>query len=341
MRRLYTQYGLIHFILLPSLLILSIFAGWTLKKSAIETPIVVKQSNQKCEISQFRQSKFSLINPLLTCEVTLKKEFLEYMSLSDKVSRIIDTHKASKDIINASVYFHELNSGQWFNVAGNELYLPGSLLKVPIMIAYLKLAESNPDVLNMKYVYDGSYDLDSRQYFKPALILRKGQVYSVMELIERMIIYSENNPINLLGRYLNPQLINDVYGELGLPSPNYISQNPYSITPKSYSYFLRVLYNSTYLNREMSEKALSLLINSTFAKGIVGGLPPNIEVANKFGENYRPDNPSVKELHDCGIIYDQESPYILCIMTKGYNPEFMSKVLREISTVVYRERKKK
>jgi hypothetical protein len=42
------------------------------------------------------------------------------------------------------------------------------------------------------------------------------------------------------------------------------------------------------------------------------------------------------QLHDCGIVYYPKRPYILCVMTRGEKMDVLPKVIKEISTEVYR-----
>lgn len=46
-------------------------------------------------------------------------------------------------------------------------------------------------------------------------------------------------------------------------------------------------------------------------------------------------NPITKELHDCGIIYYPERPYLLCVMTEGNDLNELAGVIQNISKTVY------
>ncbi len=41
------------------------------------------------------------------------------------------------------------------------------------------------------------------------------------------------------------------------------------------------------------------------------------------------------QLHDCGIVYYPEHPYVLCLMTRGYNWDKLKEVLHQASNIVY------
>ena len=47
-----------------------------------------------------------------------------------------------------AVYFRDLHDGPWFGINEDKEFDPASMMKVPVMIAWLKRAETNPIVLN-------------------------------------------------------------------------------------------------------------------------------------------------------------------------------------------------
>jgi hypothetical protein len=56
-------------------------------------------------------------------------------------------------------------------------------------------------------------------------------------------------------------------------------------------------------------------------------------VAHKFGE--RGGIEGGQQLHDCGIVYSQSGPYVLCIMTRGRSLEELKTVIADLSKIVY------
>ncbi len=102
----------------------------------------------------------------------------------------------------------------------------------------------------------------------------------------------------------------------------------------NYAVVLRTLFSATYLNRLNSEKTLELLSKTYYKDGIVEGVPSNIPVAHKFGLR---EAQSVTELHDCGIIYYPDHPYLLCVMTAGSNFNLLQKIIQDISRITYEE----
>ncbi|MES2953617.1 MAG: serine hydrolase [Patescibacteria group bacterium] len=279
---------------------------------------------------------FSYVKPLLYCNAP-QKEFVEYGSLQKKVEQVARSVKEKDPKAELSVYMRDLQTGAWMGVNENERFTPASLLKVPMMLAYYKYAETHPDILEKKVLYDGTFDQNIGQNFKSAKLLTVG-TYSVDELIRYMIVHSDNNALELLRRNLKADYLLEVFTDLGLPLPPR-SDNVDFMSPKSYSFFFRTLYNATYLNHAFSEKAMKLLAEGGFAEGIRSGIPSDINVAEKFGERAVVTRPLgglvVAELHDCGIVYRPESPYLLCVMTRGGSFAPLAEAIRSISKIVY------
>lgn len=88
------------------------------------------------------------------------------------------------------------------------------------------------------------------------------------------------------------------------------------------------------MSLEHSEKVLSLLAQSEFDQGTASGVPKDVRVANKFGERFIGNE---KQLHDCGIVYFPQNPYLLCVMTRGKDFHELAGVISAISQMVYEE----
>jgi len=272
---------------------------------------------------------YKFINPLLECEMpvyydnTLKD--LE-KSLTNKIDEIIDQGVVS----HVSVYLKDLNDGSWIGINENENFTPASLMKVSILMYYLKRAESNPEILSQNIKITIKPEQTTTQNIIPLEEVTVGEDYSVEELLERMIIFSDNIALdNLLGYVDSNQLV-EFYRDLSFNIPSQETEN--YINVHDYAVFFRILFNSSYLNRDMSEKALSILSQTKFSDGLVSGVPPNIVVSHKFGERLIIDQ---FQLHDCGIIYNPGRPYLLCVMTRGENFDNIKKMIQEISAISF------
>jgi beta-lactamase class A len=254
----------------------------------------------------------------------------------------IEQKKRQGIISSASVYLNDINTACHIEVNPDELYDPASIMKVSMMISYLKQAESNPSLLKKKYLFEGSSQTSTVANIKDKS-LEKGKSYSVEELLHYMIAYSDNEAFILLVKNTDKQAFKLLNEDFDIPmvtdNLNQPGRRPKFIANiNSVSRFFRVLYNASYLNRSMSQYALKLLTQSTYKDGLLKGIDPSVKVAHKFGE--RIEN-GAAELHEFGIVYLKDRPYLLGVMTKGKDMKQLSEVLSGISKITYDELKSK
>lgn len=288
----------------------------------------ISEIHQKLNIGEYK-----FINPLLECDNIENISNKKINEIKSKVQDLINKEIIQKNINFVSVYFRDLNNGPWFGINEKEKFMPGSLLKVPLMLSIFKIAESNPGILQEKILYESGKD-ETPQYFQPKKEIETGKTYTVEELVVAMIKYSDNNASLLLGQIITFEQLKESYANLGIETPSLGSD--YSIFVRTYASFFRILFNATYLNRDLSEKALEILSQSTFKDGLRAGVPANIVIVHKFGERGFSEN-NENQLHNCGIIYEPEKPYVLCVMTRGNDFKKLSNIIKNISSIVYKE----
>jgi beta-lactamase class A len=277
---------------------------------------------------------YKYINPILECNPDIAQNN-NLNSLKTDISQLINQEIQQKNISFASIYFRDLNNGPWFGINEKEYFAPASLIKVPILMTYLKKAESDSSLLQKKIPLIVTPDGDSIQNIKPSVSLAPNQEYTVEDLLEKMIVYSDNDAYNTLAQNLTEDEFIKIYKDLDIDiSKAFTDPNGNIITVNGYSSFYRILFNASYLNQEMSEKALSMLAKTQYKDGLVAGVPKDIAVAHKFGERKFLDSGET-QFHDCGIIYMPKKPYLLCIMTRGTDLTKASNVIKNISQKVY------
>lgn len=314
--------------------------GFIFEKKNIENRSIGDNQLQQLRLG-YDSSK--LINPLLACNVGENGSYAELKALKQKLEKITSQQKSDRLTERVSVYYRSLNDGHWTGVNENDGFVPASLIKVPLLIAYMKMAESDPKILDQKYTYDAEDRDENQDVQKPPTPFVRGKAYTVRELLFRMIAYSGNNSHVVLAQNVDPDYLAEVYTDLGLSHSDFSQTNitDNSVSPKTFSTFFRILYNASYLNHEYSQQALQLMVDSTFKDGLIAGLPSNIKVAHKFGERTVFDNATkeiyFRELHDCGIVYYPGNPYLLCVMTQGNNFDNLKTVIKNISQAVYEE----
>lgn len=292
-------------------------------------------STRESDSKQVRQmGSFQYINPLLECDVAEGSIDARKENFHDDLEGFVDEVKKKRHLTDAAVYFRDLNNGPTFGVNLSGEFFPASLLKVPVMMVYYHWSESDPNLLSTKILYEGPKDFDVTPSIIPKEELVPGQSYTVTELIRRMIVYSDNQSLGLLTSRLPIEKIQDLFSMLGV-SDNLLHDTEGKLTVKEYAGFFRILFNSSYLSRENSEQALMLLSSTDFNEGIVAGVPQAVQVAHKFGEAGMGD--IERQLHDCGIVYFPNHPYLACIMTRGKDTETLKQSITDISRFIYQK----
>lgn len=287
-----------------------------------------------------KKDKYVFINPLIGGNSPAATEVGIFSEIKEDIDSFLAKEKERGGITEYSFYFRDMNTGLWFGINESEDFSPASLFKLPIAIAVYKQEESAPGFLGARFVYTKEIaKLNESSSLNSDSVLIVGNSYSGKELVDVMITKSDNGAKDLLLHNMDTSFVNTLFSLVSLSTLD--AGKEYQISSLAYALFLRILYNSSYLNEEHSNYILELLSTTTFKKGLVAGIPENISVAHKFGlYNFsgwskgaiRP----MFELHDCGIVYHQQNPYTFCLMTKGDSIQALYAIVAHISQMVYK-----
>lgn len=325
-------------IFLPILLYIFIGGGisyllfhnaWSLSTAPAPVPDKSIADSSPCDYSVARLKGYQYIRPILYADKNCESERMA--SIKQEISKLVDAYKSNGVMTSASVYIRDLKQNDWISYNEQEQYNPGSLLKVAILITCLHKAETDPYFLEKEVVYDKPLLSPKIQSFPSSQSLQLGHKYTLRQVLSYMIVYSDNIAARLVSEYFSVPEYKKTFADLGLPEPDQNSPL-YTINVRDYSVLMEVLYNSSYLSTVHSEFAISLLSQSDFKSGLVSGLPSSIKIAHKFGEE---GNQGMEELHDSGIVYLNDSPYIITIMTKGPDKKKLAPVIAEFSKMVF------
>ncbi len=298
------------------------------KKASAATPTA---GAVDCEITSYRSTGFQFTSPLLYVEKSCESP--DFLTVKKDIQRMIADFKASNDISSASVYLRDFQHSRWMGVNEHEGYHPGSFSKVPLLMAYLLEAESNPALLQKEYLFEQppAGTLPSPRY--NAVTIEAGKKYSVQALLRYMIVYSDNYATWLLSEKLSLKKFEKTFLDLGISVPlKDSSDNDPRISARDYAIFFRALYNASYLSPEHSEYALKLLGETTFKEGFAKGLPTGTRVSHKFAEW---DNGIDFELHESGIFYSKGTAFLITIMTSGKKQEKLPQVIAALTRSIY------
>lgn len=304
-----------------------------LSKAAATTTMVETTQNAGCLSSMniLRLKDFELVKPILLADIDHESSDLEETKAS--LLDIIHQQEQYGNISTASIYLRKFSDGSWLVINGEEEYQPGSLMKVPILITYLKQLETSPGLLDKKILFTGHAPQMPLQNFVEDTLI-PGNKYTIRNLLERMIINSDNDAVTLLNADLNVATLKKLFSDLNLPEPE-AGDKQYPVRVKDYAKFFRILFNGSYLNHNLSEYGLNLLTEAKFKKGLSSAIPEGVKVAHKFGESGITGGEV--QLHEGGVFYLNNNPYLLVVMTKGKDFAKMNQCLSTISDYVYKK----
>lgn len=287
-----------------------------------------KNDNWKIQVLR-ENTSYELINPILECNVDF--EYYNPKKLQEQIATYIESTIAKTPVTQISYYARLLNNGATFGYEENREFTPASLIKLPLAIAFLKHM-SLSSLEEKTIITQAPNDILERNFWEDFIEVWKQ--YSFRQLFEAMLKKSDNTAALSIINFLWVDPIYRVYREFGLENLDFSDLWSVEISSKDYASFFRMLYNASYIPREDSEFLLSLMTQWDFKTGIAELLPKWVKVANKFWERKNPLN-NETQLHDCGIIYAKENPYVLCVMTKGGDFDAQLESIQTISKMIY------
>lgn len=285
-------------------------------------------------------SKYPHISPYIACFSQAGAPKENYDQLRRDIRSAIEKLKAGS-VGEISFFFRDLRSNEFIGIDDLADFAPASLLKLPLAMAYFRMEEDTPGLLQKQLVYAGKGAMPI-QTIVPFKKIEEGRPYSVRELLFNSLAYSDNASYEVLVQYLQnipkgPENLLRAYQELGILNPKDAIEETMSV--RGYASIFRILYSSAYLNFEDSETITSWLIAADYKEGLAAGVPSGLSIANKFGERsfFNKDGVvlGMKQLHDCGIVFYPGNPYVVCVMTRGGDMQKLTEVIAELSRIVY------
>ena len=251
----------------------------------------------------------------------LKKNIEEVVNQSgEKVSIIIKRINNSKDII-------------CYN--SNQKMISASIIKVPIMLAMLEEIRKNKFALDEKILIKKEEILDDTEVFEDDELY-----YSIEELINWMIIKSDNTATNVLIKLLGMKKINayicDVlklnstilerymldYKAIKNGLNNYTSQEDLLVV-------FTKLFNKEILTEELCNKAIEILYNQRYQNQVMRYIYQPVRYAHKTG---------VLEYlnHDVGVMEINNDFYYIGISVYNCkNKEGNKKLVGKLGKMIY------
>lgn len=230
----------------------------------------------------------------------------------------------SKNAFSVSIYYRDIASGAELSFNAGKKYQAGSVIKAP----YCKwLISSGADLTKPLAITEKSV-IEGGGKTKESPI---GTEFTVSELIDAALIYSDNTAYNMLTQEFGFDGFLGYAKNLGVYANQSAGNIFGNMSASGAGQFFADIYRYSLDSPEASEQLLYDMKNTNYLKQIPDALS-GIEVAHKYG--YNGGNYG---FHDAAIVY-ADSPYILTIFTtlnpdKGGTVEYIQSVARLVNEI--------
>jgi len=192
-------------------------------------------------------------------------------------------------------YVYRLDSKESYGIKRDEVFPAASLIKLPVMLTAYQEAEK------------GNLELNDYR-----------------EMVEAMGKRSDNAAFNQLVNLLGEEKIQATIDNLGMSKTSFENNDT---TPADIGLFFKELYGGEIISDEHRDEILDFLTETEFEDRIPAGIPSEIRVAHKIGNE-------IGSFSDAGIVFSQK-PFILVIISKNARESEANQVLPRISQAAW------
>ncbi len=249
-------------------------------------------------------------------EFISKENFIvNIQPLRDKLNILTDDFEKEHQAA-VSIYIEYLNTGSNISIHPDNYLWPASLAKVPLAMAVMKKIEDGEWNLNNKLVLmEGDANSESGDAENPLSEYPIGTSFTIEELLQELLINSDNTAYYILQRNMHDDEIMKVIDEIGLEE---LFTEEGRVSAKEYSRLFRALYSSSFIKREYSQQLLKWLDDSSFNEFLSYGIEAQVPFPHKYGEKT-----TLNVYADAGIVYIPQRPYLITVMVE-LNPKLPS-----------------
>jgi beta-lactamase class A len=219
------------------------------------------------------------------------------------------------------VAIEDLNTGQKFLLRADSVFPQASSIKIAVLAELYHQAQLSPQDISGKAKLTDLYTMRASDLVADSDIMG-GLTPGVTQITNRdlatmMVAVSDNSATNVLIDRLGMDSVNALLDSLGLHSTR-LRRKMMDVkaagegrenvsTPQEMLTLLEKIYQGKVLNKEMTADFFKML--STHKDSFIPrDLPDDLQIANKSGELEAVRN-------DSGIVFLQNRPYIVCVMT--------------------------
>jgi beta-lactamase class A len=234
----------------------------------------------------------------------------DWQSLANAVARRARRYNGSVGYV-----IKDLRSGAVASSHAENVFLSASLIKLPIMCAAFQAVEEGRLSLSMPITIEKGDRRGGSGVLKRSPI---GSVYTNRELIELMIVHSDNTAAELLIRQLGYDYLQQTFARLGLLdtqihpegfklSARYVAEDNMT-SPRDMALLLERIYRRELVSPTASDQMLDILKHQKLRDRLPRFLPAGWQIAHKTGLLR-------KSCHDVGIVFSPKGEYMICVLT--------------------------
>lgn len=279
----------------------------------------VEQEEVKASVSSSYES---------TSRITSTKE-----SVSKEGTKTTETRQSQDELTNylqqfinqkIGIYIEDLTTGNTYGVNENNMMYGASIAKLPII--YYTQLELLKGTISMEETFpyiDEVNDIPGAMVRGGTGIMQQSvqehSNYSLSQLLEWTIRYSDNLASNMLGYYVADKNSGDFLMTISPFYPQPLSVYSKNISAKTAGMFMKEIYQNKIKTSDF--------LQTQWQKEKIGYL--DVDVYHKIGKN---DNYN----HDVGIVM-ADKPYVISIMTDGWSNSEIEMVVKEIDALMKKE----
>lgn len=212
-----------------------------------------------------------------------------------------------------------------------------STIKIPVMVEVFRQLEAGRfDLTHRVTLLSSDKDSGSGDLCDAP----SGGTYSISTLLGKMIDQSDNTATNMLIRFVGRHNINHTMYSLGLRHTQlttdirtygYAIRNELRSSPGDMATLLSDMAHERLVDQWSSRAMIVILEGQEHNSLIPAVLPPDISIAHKTGTLH-------DTLNDVGIVYDQQAPYVIAVMTTDLpSLDDGESAIRGISRLAFRD----
>jgi len=255
----------------------------------------------------------------------------DWKSLADAVQR------RAKHFNGAVGYvIKDMRTGAVTSSKDNHPFLSASLIKLPILCAAFQAVEDGKMSLSAPVTLEKADRRGGSGVLKNVPL---GSVYTNRELLELMIVHSDNTAAELLIRQLGYDYIRETFTRFGLQetqihpegfklsSRRVVSDNITS--PRDMARLLEKIYRGTLISPQASEQMLDILKRQKMRDRLPRYMPAGWTIAHKTGLLR-------KACHDVGIVFSPKGEYMICVLTgQDVNYKYAKQFIASVGRITF------